>query len=403
MHKHFLLVLLAACADPSAPDAIALLTDPWTPVTIQVGGATGTFRGADGMNRADVTGDGLLDVVTPWEQSSKVSISVQASPTAWSTVIVGTDAAAEDAALADLDNPADGKVDVVAGGDGRQLTLYFQTDLTHWIARTLLAPSNPLSQRDMQVVPIVLDADPRTTEILVGGKDESDNVADIRVWSSTNPRTVASWSYRVLAHVAWTMSLIPVDFDGDGDLDVVYSDKIGPDKGVWWLNQVDPLTWERVRIGGHATGYNNFVFLADLDGDADLDVLAGTKLGDTCVEPCGTVSIYHNGGDERTWTESVVPYPAGVAGYVAGVACDLNLDGIPDLAFTAAVATGSLSGLVALLGPTYATRVEVAGTAGDKFDTVICADADADGYPDLWTTEQNAQLGALWYRNPGSW
>lgn len=90
------------------------------------------------------------------------------------------------------------------------------------------------------------------------------------------------------------------DLDGDGDIDVVtYSDsgESGGDVAGWHENEGDGrFTFNRISQGGST---NTHVWVADLDGDGDQDVLHAT--GDFGGQQPGGLAIYENAGKARSW------------------------------------------------------------------------------------------------------
>ncbi|MEM9378300.1 MAG: VCBS repeat-containing protein [Planctomycetota bacterium] len=75
---------------------------------------------------------------------------------------------------------------------------------------------------------------------------------------------------------------VPVDWDGDGDQDLVSG---GKDGGVWWMENIGTLTAPRYQHAvailqpretkGAGIGMRTQVEVADFDADGDLDLLVG--------------------------------------------------------------------------------------------------------------------------------
>jgi hypothetical protein len=82
------LVVTAAGSAAASPMTGATAEGSWARHTIAAG-----WRGADGVNLADVNGDRLLDVATGWEEAGIVTVSLHPlgdGKGAWPTVTVAT-------------------------------------------------------------------------------------------------------------------------------------------------------------------------------------------------------------------------------------------------------------------------------------------------------------------------
>jgi hypothetical protein len=177
-----------------------------------------------------------------------------------------------------------------------------------------------------------------------------------------NPLTEAGWQEIVLGSYSVPQNAEPVDIDGDGDIDVIggsrgerrlilfensggenvafrerrvdlrgvhaggfnleYSDFDGDGRldivtvtssGLAWLQQPDSLDrpWRVHPIGTFAPDTVTGIAVADIDGDGDVDVMAGSysrgprsEDGDvTPQDPLGRIGWFENPGDDaRPWT-----------------------------------------------------------------------------------------------------
>lgn len=83
-----------------------------------------------------------------------------------------------------------------------------------------------------------------------------------------------TWQRHDIARGEFTTDGQVADVDGDADLDVVVGDL---DEGVLWFEQVDsPDGWVRHRVG---PGYAHDISVADIDGDGSVDVAVADKQG----------------------------------------------------------------------------------------------------------------------------
>ncbi|MDA0206373.1 MAG: VCBS repeat-containing protein [Acidobacteria bacterium] len=355
-------------------------------------------QGADGVRLADVNGDGLQDITTGWEEGGRVRVYLNPGPNkvkeSWPAVTVGTVGSPEDAVFADLD--ADGAWDVVSSTEGEEQTLY-----VHW------APKNPKRYLDpkewtTEAVPsskgltmwmfvLPMDIDGRNGVDLFAGSKTRD--ARIGWWQSpADPRKLADWKWHPLYDAGWIMSLIGHDMDGDGDQDLVSTDRKGSKSGIVWFENP---TWREQRIGTVGEEEVMFMKMADLDGD-------GLKEAITAVKD-GPIVWYRRTG--KGWERFEIEMPPGT-GTGKGVAvADFDLDGRLDIAFTCENAVGGRAGAMwlswqnAVTDPVWAAH-PISGPEGIKFDRIELLDLDGDGDLDLITCEERDNLGVIWYENP---
>lgn len=388
---------LLLCAIPAAAQVGGR---PWSRHTIDAGS-----RGADGVKLGDLNGDGLVDVVTGWEEGGRIRAYLNPGPHAatgrWPLLEAGAVGSPEDAIPVDLDG--DGAVDLVSACEGETRALFVHwaplDGAQRWQTRQLSAA--PAGQMWMQVAALQLDG-LHGPDLVVGSKGPDAQVG----WLSTpaDPRELGGWRFHPLTPAGWVMTIEPVDLDGDGHPDLVVSDRRGPERGVYWLRNPGPAQnragapWTRHAIGA-ADREVMFVEVADLDRDGRAEVIAALK-------PAGVAVFRQGEAPTGPWVEERWELPREGIGTAKAVhAGDVDLDGRIDLVLSFEEAHGARSGLVwapLLPGRPYATGPlrEVSGPAGVKYDLVELLDLDGDGDLDLLTTEEVDGLGVVWYRNP---
>lgn len=371
--------------------AAALLGKPWTRHTID-----NSSRGADGVRLIDVNTDGRPDIATAWEEGGLIRVYFNPSRVdarrPWPAVTVGQVASPEDAVFADIDR--DLAFDVVSSAEGNSRSLQ-----VHW------APKDPDRYFDpaaWTTTPIPAAANlmqwmfavPWGNHLVAGGKGAGAAVGWFEI--PAQARNTSAWRWHPLRPAAWIMSLLSLDMDGDGDQDILFSDRKGARSGVFFLaHPGDPAQpWTEVPIGSLGREVM-FLDVADVDGDGLRDVLAAVKPND--------IHLHHRLDKSGVrWRTEAVPFPAALTGTAKAIRlADVDLDGHPDLLYSAEQATGTRSGVV-WYSPRNKTFHDISGPEGVKYDLMELLDLDADGDLDVVTTEENAGLGLVWYENPSA-
>ena len=375
---------------------------PWRRHTIDV-----TAQGADGVRLADINKDGLPDVVTAWAESGLVRVYLHPGPElaseAWPSITVGRVPDAEDAVFADLDG--DGVLDVVSFCQGEHKTVYIHwapsdinrlLDESAWQTRAV-----PASRGQMLfMVGAIADIDQRFGEdILVGGKFEGARLGWFQ--RPVMPRIMQDWRWVPMRQVGWIMSILSLDMDGDGDNDILYSDRAGPSSGVAWLENRGETRlyepWPRHQIGAEGSVVMSLTVF-DLDNDGLTDIL-------TAVKDRRIMFHRRRAAHGLSWQNYTLRIPEWAAEPRAIKAGDINLDGKVDLAMTSEEAGQGRSGVLWLSYQEHPADYEwrpheVSGPTGQKYDLLELVDIDRDGDLDILTCEEGMGLGVVWYENP---
>ncbi|MBN2310366.1 MAG: VCBS repeat-containing protein, partial [Candidatus Hydrogenedentes bacterium] len=326
---------LGAAADAAGADTGAAAAQPWARHTIDA-----SSQGADGVRPGDVNGDGWPDLVTGWEEGGVVRVYLHpagdgaALRKPWPAVTVGRVASPEDAVFMDVD--ADGAVDVVSSCEGDTQCMF-----VHWAPRdparyltpdawtTQPIPATAGRTMWMFAVPMQVDG-AGGLDLVVGSKGEDGLVGWLQC--PAVPRNLDDWALHPLRKAGWIMSLVEADMDGDGDSDVVASDRKGPDAGVFWLENpganAAAVPWAEHAIG--AAGQEiMFLDVADLNGDARRDVLAAVK-------PAEVAWFAGPDAAGEPWQARTIPVQAtlGVGTAKSVRAGDLDRDGVLDLVYS---------------------------------------------------------------------
>jgi hypothetical protein len=356
---------------------------------------------------ADVNGDGLMDIATGWEQGGVVRVYLNPGPqkakSPWPAVTVGEARSVEDAVFADLDG--DGAMDVVSCCEGSTQAMY-----VHWSPKekrryldpaawkTEAIPTTVNRTRWMFALPMQLDAQ-RGVDLVVGSKEPNATVGWLR--SPESPRDLSAWTFQPLYRAGWIMSLQAHDMDGDGDEDVLVSDRKGANRGILWLESPGSkavaagAAWKEHRVGGEDREVM-FLTMADLDGDGRRDIVCA-------VRGRGISFLRATGDPKQPWRHYEIAMPEG-CGTGKGVAvCDVDGNGKSDIIFTCEDAGGKsgcrwLSYRRSPMDAEWDDH-EISGPVGAKYDRIELLDLDGDGELDVVTTEESESLGVIWYEN----
>ncbi|MBN1816638.1 MAG: VCBS repeat-containing protein [Sedimentisphaerales bacterium] len=376
-------------------------------------------RGADGVRVADINGDGRLDVVTGWEEGGITRIYLYPGPEKvrdrWPAVTVGLTPSVEDAVFVDLDQ--DGALDVVTCCEGDTKSVF-----VHWgpvEGRRLLDSTawrqEPLgkvqgSMQFMFCLPMQVDGQ-RGIDLVIGAKGQGAQIGWMK--SPENPRKTENFSWHSICQAGWIMSLIAADMDGDGDEDIVTTDRKGDLRGCRWLENPGPgpsqsQPWKNHCIGGQDWEVM-FMRLADLDGDGYTDAVVAARTANT--QRILWFRRLDKTGLRWTLQEVVLPSHAGNA--KAPAVGDIDGDGKMDVVFSCEGAEDDHRGVLWMSykdkpTETQWTAHDISGPEGIKFDRMELLDLDGDGDLDVLACEESEPdsngkrkgLGVFWYENP---
>jgi hypothetical protein len=404
-----------SATDATAPSS---MSEPWPRWAILSESTGSTLVGADGVAAVDLNGDDKLDLTAAWEQSGRSTVSINpgcaSAKSAWSSVTMPVaTVGVEDSTFGDVDG--DGRQDVISSGSsGLRVYVHFAPTLNadlltaaQWTGITITSSINV--QRFLKTLVFDTDSDGHP-DIVAGGYSTG---ASLDIYRSTTPRTAASWTRETIGVAGAIYSLEKRDMDGDGDQDLVLTDRdgVGVLKGARWMR--NPATgggsWTSHSI--YQIGNSRWLSISS-DGKTIVMGTSSTVQPSftyilTCAEslPSGCNPV---GGSAPAWQRTTVTEPSNAGLYNQGKLYDVDGDGDDDLVIVYHHAYGDLSNVLWLRndGSNTWTRGEISGVEGVKSDNFELLDLDCDGDLDVVTTDEGVRgdsavtpLGITWHEN----
>ena len=364
----------------------------WTEHTVD-----GSFNGAFSVYAADVDGDGDLDIlgaaeqdddITWWENSFDGRTVYFSSA---QTTIDGSFDGAISVHATDMDG--DGDMDVLGAAIIANDIAWWENtagDGSAWTEHTVDASFSGATSI------FVADVDGDGDEDVLGAAEFAN---DITWWENTAGDGSAWTEHTIDATFDGAISVHAADVDGDGDMDVLGAARHDNDI-TWWENTAgDGSSWTEHTVDTSFEGAQA-VFGVDVDGDGDLDVLGSNRAYDSELDDfIGRITWWENtAGDGSSWTEHTVDASFAYARSVFAV----DMDGDRDLDILgAAYIDDDISWWenTADDGSTWTEHTVDASFVSARF--VFAADVDGDGDVDVLGASESANDITWWENTAG--
>lgn len=346
---------------------------------------TTSAMGAAAVRAADLNGDGHIDVVSASPADNHLvwyKNDGQASPTFTAQFIDSASPGVAVVAIADLDG--DGDLDVLAGSDGNSTLAWYESSggLNPSFIRRVISSSLP-AIRSIVTGDVDHDGD-LDVVVAVSG-------ANSVIWFENNgAKPPAFTAHLITASTPDARSVFLADLDGDNDLDVLVA-SYGDDRVTWYENDgaAHPSFTPHV-LSDLAFGAN-IVVAGDLDGDHDVDIVAAAYRDDKLTW------FENQGGHPPTFHERTLA--ASLFGPLTIYTGDLDGDGDIDIA-VASHLDDKVSWLENDGGspPHFESHTIFIGAGASE--SIHIADADGDGDLDIIGSSVDDNTVA-WYENMG--
>lgn len=343
-----------------------------TPATFSGARVVGTLKAVRTVAVGDLSGDAKEDILAATEEDDgEVSFwerGGSAPNFTWTKRQIDDDFEGWEVAIGNIDGV--GLADVAAVSKKDKKVSWWSNNGGGSFGARVDIDTNYKDARAVNVADI--DGDGDLDVVAASDKDKS-----VRWYRNNGTPTTGNWAYKAIDPSEKKVTeVITVDIDGDGDPDVLG----GFDDNIYlWQNPRpggDPFTgsWTRYRIDGNTKKVDG-VYAANIDADADLDVVAISRNS-------GIVAWWENKGVATwgsDWTEHSVSASFGGNGVAA---VDLDKDGDLDIA---AVSEG---------GDKVAWWQNLSGGTSWSATTIIATEGYARGAIDLAVTDMDADADA---------
>jgi len=349
--------------------------------------------GAKCVYAADIDGDGDLDVLSAssWGADRKIAWYANNGSGHFGSQRVITTAAEGTHSLCAVDLDGDGDLDLVADFPYEDTIAWFANDGTGQFGPQQVITTKADGAQSAYAADLDADGDLDVVSASAGD-DKIAWYANDGTGQFGPQQVITTWE----DGPRWVYA---ADLDGDGDLDVLSASGGYYPKIAWYANDASGHFGDQQVISTGVVGAT-CVYAADLDGDADLDVLSASLDDDK-------IAWYENDGSGQFGNQAAISTAVAGANHV--YAADLDGDG--DLDVLSAFHYDGKIAWYANDGSGHFGQQQVITTEAAGACSVHTADLDGDGDLDVlsassgvwvWTGSGYADSKIAWYANDGS-
>jgi hypothetical protein len=367
--------------------------------------------GADGIKMGDVNRDGYLDLAVGWEEGGITKLYLHPGKShvrkIWPSVIVGETRSVEDAVFLDMNG--DGHQDIVSCTEYHSEKIWVQLSPKRkflnpkkW-KQVLLPPSDGVTMW-MYAEPLQIDGK-NGVDLVAAGKNNN----SVLGWfeAPKKRKDLLGWAWHQISLMGWVMSIVNRDMDGDGDIDIIVTDRRSDLSGCRWLENPGIGERQKNEWKNHFIGAKGmevmFMSVADMDQDGVEEIILTERTDQT-------IRIYKRKDKlGLEWHEKIIPVPESTGNCKSVEAGDINGDGIYDLVLSTNTGNEEKVGLTWMDGSNIDKKhglifQPISGIHRAKYDKVLLVDLDVDGDLDVLICEENhgensQGLGVVWYEN----
>ena len=281
------------------------------------------FDGACSVYVTDLDGDGDVDILGAAKNDDEIAWW-EHTATGWTEhTLPGSFDGASSVTAQDMDR--DGDLDVIATAENSDEVGWWEQTDTGWVQHEIdsdLANAGWVAVDDIDHDGIM--------EVIAAGATDADG-QDLVVMYSYTDNWASTPDYSIeqtlIADVYHAECAHCADVDGDGDLDIIAGYEDSNTLYVVWYENTggDVSGWASHRITSYFDSFNliGSISTGDLDGDGDLDVIVADCYGKT-------LKWYENrAGDGSSWSSHTVA--SGISWPYGATAVDMDGDGDLDI------------------------------------------------------------------------